>query len=443
MNTSTLPLGTEGAEAIPQAADGAKMRRLAAASSIGTTLEWYDFTVYNLMAALVFNVIFFPSFDPLAGTVIAFSTYAVGYISRPLGGVVFGSLGDKLGRKWVLVATLILMGVVTGLMGLLPTYASWGIWSPIVLVVLRFLQGAAIGGEWAGSVLLSMEHGKANQRGRNASFTQVGPACGTLLGAGFIALITLLMTPEDFLAWGWRIPFLSSVLLVILGCWLRRGVDETPAFKEIESKDAKVNAPVREVFTEHWRRLLIAGGARIGSDIVYALLVVFTLAYVTNVLHLPRSLALMATVIGSVFHALCVPLFGSLSDRFGRRPVYATGAVLSLLWGFVFFLLLDTASTPLICLAVIVGMIFQAMMFGPQAAFVTEQFPTRVRYAGSSLAYTLAGIVGSGMAPLAITGLFKAFDSSLAVSIYIAVGLIITLVALGFARETANKPLEE
>lgn len=443
MNTSTVPLGTEGAEVVFKAADGAKMRRLAAASSIGTTLEWYDFTVYNLMAALVFNVIFFPSFDPLAGTVIAFSTYAVGYISRPLGGVFFGSLGDKLGRKWVLVATLILMGIVTGLMGLLPTYASWGIWSPILLVVLRFLQGAAIGGEWAGSVLLSMEHGKSHQRGRNASFTQVGPACGTLLGAGFIALITLLMTPEDFQAWGWRIPFLSSVLLVILGCWLRRGVEETPAFKEIESKDTKVKAPIREVFTGHWRRLLIAGGARVGSDIVYALLVVFTLAYVTNVLHLPRSLALMATIIGSVFHALCVPLFGSLSDRFGRRPVYATGAVLSLLWGFVFFLLLDTASTPLICLAVVVGMIFQAMMFGPQAAFVTEQFPTRVRYAGSSLAYTLAGIVGSGMAPLAITGLFKAFESSLAVSIYIAVGLVITLVALGFARETANKPLED
>lgn len=443
MNTSTVPLGTEGAEVVFKAADGAKMRRLAAASSIGTTLEWYDFTVYNLMAALVFNVIFFPSFDPLAGTVIAFSTYAVGYISRPLGGVFFGSLGDKLGRKWVLVATLILMGVVTGLMGLLPTYASWGIWSPILLVVLRFLQGAAIGGEWAGSVLLSMEHGKSHQRGRNASFTQVGPACGTLLGAGFIALITLLMTPEDFQAWGWRIPFLSSVLLVILGCWLRRGVEETPAFKEIESKDAKVKAPIREVFSGHWRRLLIAGGARVGSDIVYALLVVFTLAYVTNVLHLPRSLALMATIIGSVFHALCVPLFGSLSDRFGRRPVYATGAVLSLLWGFVFFLLLDTASTPLICLAVVVGMIFQAMMFGPQAAFVTEQFPTRVRYAGSSLAYTLAGIVGSGMAPLAITGLFKAFESSLAVSIYIAVGLVITLVALAFARETANKPLED
>lgn len=181
MNTSTVSLEVEGAGGTPKTADGAKMRRLAAASSIGTTLEWYDFTVYNLMAALVFNVIFFPSFDPLAGTVIAFSTYAVGYISRPLGGVVFGSLGDKLGRKWVLVATLILMGVVTGLMGLLPTYASWGIWSPIVLVVLRFLQGAAIGGEWAGSVLLSMEHGKAHQRGRNASFTQVGPACGGLV----------------------------------------------------------------------------------------------------------------------------------------------------------------------------------------------------------------------------------------------------------------------
>jgi len=443
MNTSIASVDQSEPISTEHPGKRADIRRLAAASSIGTTLEWYDFTVYNLMAALVFNVIFFPSFDPLAGTVIAFSTYAVGYVSRPLGGIIFGSLGDKLGRRWVLVATLILMGTVTGLMGLLPTYETWGIWSPILLVLLRFLQGAAIGGERAGTVLLSMEHGEDRHRGRNASFTQVGPACGTLLGAGFIALITFVMTPETFQEWGWRIPFLSSVLLVMLGFWLRRGVDETPVFKSIEAKEAKVDAPVREVFVGHWRRLLVAGGARIGSDIVYALLVVFTLAYVTNVLHLPRSTALTATIIGSVFHAISVPLFGMLSDRLGRRPVYALGAVLSLGWGFVFFVLLDTASPVLICLAVIVGMIFQAMMFGPQAAFVTEQFPTRVRYAGSSLAYTLAGIVGSGLAPLVITGIFKVYESSFAVSLYIAGGLIITLIALAFARETAKKPLED
>lgn len=421
----------------------ANMKRLAAASSIGTTLEWYDFTVYNLMAALVFNLIFFPSFDPLAGTVIAFSTYAVGYLSRPLGGFIFGSLGDKLGRRWVLVATLMLMGIATGLMGLLPTYATLGIWSPILLVFLRFLQGAAIGGEWAGSVLLSMEHGKNHQRGRNASFTQVGPACGTLLGAGFIALITFTMTPEDFQSWGWRIPFLSSVLLVILGLWLRRGVEETPVFKAIEEKDVKVQAPIKEVFAHHWRRLLVAGSVRIGSDIVYSLLVVFTLAYVTNVLHLSRTLALTATMLGAVVHAICIPLFGMLSDKIGRRPVYAAGAVFSAIWAFVFFAMMDTLAPTMICLAVVVGMVFQAMMYGPQAAFITEQFPTRVRYAGSSLSYTLGGIIGGALAPLIITGLYNSYGSTTSISLYVCAGLLVTLIALSVAKETARKPLEE
>ena len=212
------------------AASPDKMKRLAMASSVGTTLEWYDFTIYNLMAALVFNSIFFPSFDPLTGTILAFSTYAVGYVSRPLGGFVFGHLGDRLGRKFVLVATLVIMGISTGLMGMLPTYASWGVWAPVALVALRFIQGVALGGEWAGAVLLSMEHGKPNQRGRNASFTQVGPSCGTLIGTGFIAVISAWLSPEEFQAWGWRVPFISSVALVLFGLWLRRGVEETPVF---------------------------------------------------------------------------------------------------------------------------------------------------------------------------------------------------------------------
>uniref|UniRef100_UPI003F87497A MFS transporter n=1 Tax=Cupriavidus ulmosensis TaxID=3065913 RepID=UPI003F87497A len=443
-SANTIPAPHSPAGTLDAATHAAKPRmgRLAAASTIGTTLEWYDFTVYNLMAALVFNAVFFPSFDPLTGTILAFSTYAVGYVSRPLGGVLFGHLGDKLGRRFVLVATLILMGVATGLMGLLPTYMSWGIWSPILLVALRFLQGAAIGGEWAGAVLLSMEHGEQHQRGRNASFTQVGPSCGTLLGTGFIALVSLWLSPEDFQAWGWRIPFLSSVLLVLFGLWLRKGVEETPLFKEMEARKSTAKTPIKEVFVDHWRRLLVAGGVRIGSDVLYALVVVFTLTYVTSVLHLSRPLALTATMIGAACNAIAVPLFGSLSDKLGRRPVYIAGALLAVVWAFVFFRLMDSAQPLQICAAVVVGLIIHAMMYGPQAAFVTEQFPTRVRYAGSSLAYTLAGIVGGGFAPLIIASLYKSYGSTLAISLYVSAAVALTLVALLVARETAKKPLE-
>lgn len=419
-----------------------QMGRLAAASSVGTTLEWYDFTIYNLMAALVFNSVFFPSFDPLTGTILAFSTYAVGYISRPLGGFVFGHLGDKLGRRFVLAATLMMMGVATGLIGFLPGYASWGIWSPMLLVTLRFLQGAAIGGEWAGAVLLSMEHGTQHQRGRNASFAQVGPSCGTLLGTGFITLLTLFLSPDDFQSWGWRIPFLSSIVLVLFGLWLRWGVEETPVFLELEAHHEKAQTPLKEVFTQHWRRLLMAGGSRIGSDVLYALVVVFTLTYVTTVLHLSRPVALTATMLGAACNAIAVPFFGSLSDRLGRRPVYIAGAMLGAVWAFVFFVLMDSAQPAQICIAVVVGLVIHAMMYGPQAAFVTEQFPTRVRYAGSSLAYTLAGIVGGGFAPLIIATLFKSYGSTLAISAYVTAALSLTLVAVFVARETAKSPLE-
>lgn len=441
-NTSVIgntPLDQSGSPQVKRP----RMGRLAAASSIGTTLEWYDFTVYNLMAALVFNAVFFPSFDPISGTILAFSTYAVGYLSRPFGGLIFGHLGDKLGRRFVLVATLVLMGAATGLMGLLPTYNAWGIWSPILLVALRFFQGAAIGGEWAGAVLLSMEHGRQDQRGRNASFAQMGPACGTLLGAGFITIATLCMSAESFQTWGWRIPLLASTVLVMFGLWLRRGVDETPMFKELERHQHKVKLPIKEVVVGHWRRLIIAGSVRIGSDIVYGLLVVFTLTYVTGVLHLPRSLALTATMLGAAVHAVCVPLFGALCDKLGRRVVYGAGAVFSIVWAFAYFALMGTRDPLLICLAVIVGMFFQAMMYGPQASFVTEQFPTRVRYAGASLAATFGGIIGGGFAPLIFASIYKADQSWTYIAVYISAGLLVTVVALIAAKETAGKPLEE
>jgi MFS family permease len=401
---------------------------------VGTTLEWYDFTVYNVMAALVFNVVFFPSFDPLVGTLLAFSTYAVGYLSRPFGGFVFGHLGDRRGRRFVLVATLLVMGIATGLMGLLPTYASLGFWAPLLLVLLRFAQGAAIGGEWAGAVLLSVEHGTKQQRGRNGSFAQMGPACGTILGTGIVALLTATLSPAAFESWGWRIPFWLSLGLVGFGLWLRRGVNETPVFKELEARHAIAKAPIGEVFRQHTRPLLTAIGARLGPDVMYALLVVFSLTYVTTVLGLPRSVGLTATMIGAACNALTIAGFGALSDRIGRRPVYLVGTVLSIGWAFAYFALMNTRQPALIAVAVAGGMILHAMMYGPQAALTIELFPARVRYAGSSLAYTLTGVIGGGFAPLIFGSLYRAYGSTIRLSLYAVTALMLTVIALKWAR---------
>lgn len=419
------------------------MKRIAAASMIGTMLEYYDFAVYNSLAAIVFNRIFFPSFDPLSGTLLALSTFAVGYLARPFGGAIFGRLGDRRGRRFVLIATLLLMGGTTGLMGVLPTYAACGILSPVLLVALRFVQGMALGGEWAGAVLISMEHGAPDRRGVNASWAQVGPSLGTLLATGFIALISAMTSLQGFQSYGWRIPFLCSVVLVGFGIWIRAGVAETPAFAELCARQSRSTAPIGDVLRRHWRRLLIAGGVRIGADVLYSLLIVFTLTYLVTVLHQTRTLALIAVSIGAALNALAVPCFGGLSDRLGRRLVYASGLVLAIGWAFVFFRLLDTARPTLIVLAVGGGFVIHAIMYGPQAAFIAEQFPTRVRYAGSSLAYTWVGIVGGGLAPVIFAGLMRHFESTLALSLYLAAALGVSGVALGAARETSHRPLEE
>ena len=416
--------------------------RLATASIVGTTLEYYDFAVYNMLAALVFNRLFFPSFDPLSGTLLAFSTFAVGYLSRPVGGVIFGHLGDRYGRRFVLVATLLLMGITTALMGLLPTYASAGVASPIMLVVLRFIQGAALGGEWAGAVLLSVEHGDPQRRGRNASWAQMGPSLGTLLATGTLGLITWALSPDEFMEWGWRVPFFASVALVAFGLWIRAGVEETPLFKQIEQQHSKAQSPISEVLRTHWRSLLVGGGVRIGPDVLYSISVAFALSYITTVLGESRTLALTALSIGGAINAFTIPLFGALSDRLGRRVVYGAGAVLGLIWMFVFFPLLETKQPELIIVAVAVALTVHAMMYGPQAAFIAEQFPTRVRYAGASLAYTLAGIVGGGIAPMVSTALLQGFGSSIAVSSYAAIASLITCAVLFMVRERAREQLD-
>jgi MFS family permease len=360
-----------------------------------------------------------------------------------MGGFLFGHLGDRLGRRFVLFATLMLMGAATCLIGLLPSYRQWGVWSPALLVMLRFIQGAALGGEWAGAVLLSLEHGSSQQRGRNGSYAQLGPACGTILGTGTVAGVTLWLTAASFESWGWRIPFAVSALLVGFGLWVRSGVAETPAFTQLRSHLSTSKAPVKEVARHHLRPLLTSIGARVGPDVAYALLVVFTLTYATTILHLARSLALTATVIGAACNAVGIPVFASLSDRVGRRPVYAAGAVLMVFWAFAYFRLMDSRQPLFIDIAVALGLTLHASMYGPQAAFIAEQFPARVRYAGSSMAYTLTGVVAGGVAPLLFSALYRAYGSTIRLSLYVTLALAVTLFALWQAGETANAPLRE
>ena len=363
----------------------ASPRKVIVASLIGTSLEWYDFFLYGTASALVFNKLFFPNFDPLVGTLLAFATYAVGFIARPLGGLVFGHFGDRVGRKQVLIVTLLIMGIATFLIGALPTYQAIGVAAPILLVVLRFVQGLGLGGEWGGAVLMSLEHGAPDRRGLNASWPQVGVPVGNLLAAGVLGLLNLLLTEDAFLSWGWRIAFFLSGALVLVGLWIRMTITESPLFEEVESAGLKARMPLIEVIKRHPRGLLVAMGARLGTDVAFYTFTLYILTFLTANLGLPRSVGLNAVLIGSAVQIALIPLFGGLSDRYGRRPVYALGAVSAAVWAFVFFPLLSTRSPVVIVLATVVALITHAAMYGPQAAFIAELFSTELRYSGASM----------------------------------------------------------
>jgi metabolite-proton symporter len=423
---------------VPAAKAPSSVRKVIVASLIGTSLEWYDFFIYGTAAALVFNQLFFPTFEPLVGTLLAFTTYAVGFIARPLGGLIFGHYGDRIGRKNVLVVTLLLMGIATFAIGLLPTYATIGVWAPILLVALRFLQGLGLGGEWGGAVLMTLESGGANRRGLNASWPQVGVPLGLLLANGILALMGALTDEPAFLSWGWRVPFLLSGLLVLVGLWIRMTISESPLFREVEESHTQAGAPIMEVLRSYPKQVLLAIGARLGVDVAFYTFVLFITTYVATYLKLPRNYALNAVLIAAAVQVVLIPLFGSLSDRFSRRPVYLAGAIGAAVWVFVFFILLDTGQFWLIVLAAVVALVFHAAMYGPQAAFISEMFPTRVRYTGASMGYQLAGIIGGALAPIISVALLDRYDTSIAVSIYAVAMLLVTIICVLLAPETSK-----
>ncbi|MFH8594936.1 MFS transporter [Streptomyces rimosus] len=422
--------------------------RIVGASLIGTTIEWYDFFLYGSAAALVFNTLFFPTADPLVGTLIAFITYAVGFAARPLGGVVFGHFGDKIGRKKLLVISLLMMGGATFAMGLLPTYETLGAGAPILLTVLRLVQGFALGGEWGGAVLIVSEHGGDKQRGFWASWPQAGAPGGNLLATGVLALLAAVQSEEAFTAWGWRIPFLLSGVLVLLGLWIRVSVSESPVFLAAQAEaqaDAargiKEKAPVLEVFRRSWKEVLTAIGTRFGENISYYVLTAFLLVYVTTHLELPKGTALNAVLIASAVHFVTIPLWGALSDRIGRRPVTLIGSAGMALWAFGFFALLDSKSFAVITLAVTAGLLLHGAMYGPQAAFISELFDTKVRYSGASMGSQLAAIVAGALAPIIAVELLKEYDSATPVALYLCLASIITTVTVALARETRGRDL--
>lgn len=423
------------------------IRRVVGASMIGTTVEWYDFFLYGSAAALVFNTLFFPEADPLTGTLLAFATYAIGFIARPLGGLVFGHYGDKLGRKKLLVLSLIMMGVATFAMGLLPTYASIGAAAPLLLVFLRLVQGFAVGGEWGGAVLIVSEHGDERRRGFWASWPQAGVPAGNLLATAVLAVLAAVQSDAAFLSWGWRIPFLLSGLLVLIGLWIRLSVSESPVFLEAVKKAGEQpepeKAPIVTVLRHSWREVLIAMGARFAENVSYYVITAFVLVYLTTHLELDKSVGLNAVLIGSAVHFVTIPVWGWLSDVVGRRAVYLFGAGAMLVWSFVFFAMLDTMSPLGTIGAVTVGLVLHGAMYGPQAAFFSELFGTKVRYSGSSIGYQLASIVAGGIAPLIATALLDATGGSLAISIYVGLTCVVTMVAVFAAKETKGTSLAD
>ncbi|HEV8613683.1 MAG TPA: MFS transporter [Gemmatimonadales bacterium] len=411
------------------------IRPVILASFIGTTIEWYDFFLYGTAAALVFNKLFFPTLAPLAGTLSSYGTFAVGFVARPLGGALFGHYGDRLGRKTMLVWSLLIMGVATALIGILPGYATLGVWAPVLLVLLRFVQGIGVGGEWGGAVLMAVEHSREGKRGLHGSWPQMGVPAGLLLSTGVFALVSSQLPEAKFLAWGWRIPFLTSVLLIVVGLFVRLRLLETPAFSRFRAELTPSRAPLLEVIREYPREILVGMGMRFAQNVLFYIFTVFALSYGEKTLGYSKGTMLLGLATAATVGLFSIPAFGALSDRLGRRPVYLAGAILSLLYAFPFFWLLGQGPA-FVGLAIVLGLnLGQDMMYGPQAAYFSELFATKVRYSGASLVYQLTSVFSGGLAPFIAT-LLLARHGVYAVAAYMAASCALTVLATLFAPET-------
>jgi MFS transporter, MHS family, shikimate and dehydroshikimate transport protein len=416
-----------------------QLRRVIFASFVGTTIEWYDFFLYGTAAALVFNRLFFPTLNPLAGTLSAYGTFAFGFVARPLGGAVFGHYGDRLGRKTMLIWSLVIMGVASALIGLLPGYDRIGIWAPALLVVLRFLQGFGVGGEWGGAVLLAVEHSGGERRGFHGSWPQMGVPAGLLLSTGIVSVVSSHLPESAFLAWGWRVPFLLSVVLVGIGLFVRVRVLESPAFMAVKETRRESRTPLLDVLRRHPRQVLIGAGMRFAQNVLFYVYTVFVLSYGKS-LGYTRDTMLGGVVLASIVGLGAIPFWSYLSDRIGRRPVYLAGAVLSLLTAFPFFWLFERGPG-FVAVAIVLAMVGHDMMYGPMAAYFSELFATPVRYSGSSFVYQFTSVFSGGLAPLIATLLLSRHGTG-AVAAYLVACCGITLVATWFAPETHRVGLE-
>jgi MFS transporter, MHS family, shikimate and dehydroshikimate transport protein len=417
----------------------ASIRKVAIASFIGTTIEWYDFFLYGTASALVFGRLFFPKYDAMTGALASYGTYAVGFLARPIGGVICGHFGDRIGRKSMLIFTLSLMGVATALIGLLPTYNEIGVWAPALLIALRIAQGFAVGGEWGGAVLMAVEHSPKGKRGFYGSWPQVGVPVGLLLSTGVFALISKL--PEDILfSWGWRAAFLLSVLLVGVGLYVRLAMTEPPAFAEIKRTGSESKAPILDVWRHHRKNVVLAMGARVTENAAFYLYTVFILTYATQPqIGFSRSPVLNAIALTAFIEIFAIPAYGWLSDKVGRRPVYLFGAIFTGLFAFPFFWLVETAKAPLMTLAIVVALVGgHSAMYGPQASFFSELFGTRVRYSGASLGYQLSSAVAGGLSPLIATALLQRTGVSWPIALFVVGMAAVTTVSVFLAAETAH-----